>query len=135
MTKVLVFGTFDNIHPGHVNFLKQARQYGEYLIASVARDEFVLRIKGRAPIHSQEQRIRHVMQSGLIDAAYLSDEAQGSYSLVEKLGASVVCFGHDQIELEENFSDWLTRRSIKIRTVILKAYKPEKYKSSKMKKS
>ena len=33
MAKVMVFGTFDGVHPGHENFFEQAKQHGDYLIA------------------------------------------------------------------------------------------------------
>jgi cytidyltransferase-like protein len=47
-TIVMVFGTFDFLHKGHLNFFKQARSLAKnpYLIASVARDYNVKRIKG-----------------------------------------------------------------------------------------
>jgi len=30
MKKVMVFGTFDIFHSGHINFLEQARQEGDF---------------------------------------------------------------------------------------------------------
>ena len=47
--KVMVFGTFDGLHPGHLSYFKQARKYGDYLIAIVALDENVLQFKGHRP--------------------------------------------------------------------------------------
>lgn len=38
---VYVCGSFDLIHPGHVEFLKQARALGDYLIVGVQSDEVV----------------------------------------------------------------------------------------------
>ena len=48
-TRIMVFGTFDGIHRGHLHFFKQARGLvkNPYLIVSVARDVNVKRIKGR----------------------------------------------------------------------------------------
>jgi glycerol-3-phosphate cytidylyltransferase-like family protein len=42
---VMTFGTFDYFHPGHKAYLKEAKQYGDYLITIVARDETVKHIK------------------------------------------------------------------------------------------
>ena len=39
MKRVLIFGTFDGIHEGHLNLFKQAKKYGDYLIVVVGRDE------------------------------------------------------------------------------------------------
>ena len=41
MKKVIVFGTFDILHQGHLDFFRQAKQYGDYLIVAVAHDENV----------------------------------------------------------------------------------------------
>jgi FAD synthetase len=132
MKRVLIFGTFDVIHPGHINFLKQARAVGDYIIASIARDDFVSKKKGRKPIHDELERLNHIRESGLVDEAYLSDAIPGTYSLVRRLKPDVVCFGHDQRELEENFRFWQRVQKLSIPTVTLKAYRPEKYKSSRL---
>ncbi len=132
MKKVLVFGTFDVIHPGHISFLKQARDLGDVIAASIARDDFVLRKKGRKPIHSEEERLRNILETGLVDEADLSDRVQGTYEIVRRRKPDVVCFGHDQHELEKDFKNWLATEQIKIATVTLRAYQPEKYKSSKL---
>ena len=49
--KVMIFGTFDKFHPGHINFLKQSEQYGDYLIVVVARDITVKKLKGKMPYY------------------------------------------------------------------------------------
>ena len=38
MKRVITYGTFDLLHYGHINLLKRAKQYGDYLI--VALDDF-----------------------------------------------------------------------------------------------
>jgi FAD synthetase len=128
--KVLVFGTFDNLHPGHLNFLKQAKKKGDWLIASVARDAFVEKIKGQKPRHGEVSRRTHLMRSGLVNEAHLSDETPGTYSIIQRLKPDVVCFGHDQGDLKENLLNWLASRGITLQTYALEAYRPEKYKSS-----
>ncbi|HEY4500387.1 MAG TPA: adenylyltransferase/cytidyltransferase family protein, partial [Candidatus Paceibacterota bacterium] len=47
MKRVMVFGTFDILHPGHLYFLRAAKKLGDYLIVSLARDVNVRKIKGR----------------------------------------------------------------------------------------
>ena len=56
MKTVMVFGTFDILHLGHIDLFLQAKKYAEHLIAVVARDERAKKIKGKAPIHSEEER-------------------------------------------------------------------------------
>ncbi len=132
MKKVLVFGTFDVIHPGHISFLKQAREVGDFVIASVARDDFVFQKKGRKPLHGEEERLKNIVESGMVEDADLSDRVPGTYDIVRRRKPDAVCFGHDQNELEKNFKNWLAAEHLQIPTVKLRAYQPEKYKSSKL---
>ena len=46
MKVVMVFGAFDGFHPGHLDFFKQARAYGDILVVSVGTDRNVEKIKG-----------------------------------------------------------------------------------------
>lgn len=40
MKKVITYGTFDLLHTGHINILKQAKEMGDYLIVAISTDEF-----------------------------------------------------------------------------------------------
>lgn len=134
--RVLVFGTFDLLHPGHLSFLKQAKEKGNWLIASVARDDYVRRAKDRAPVHDQEERIARLLATGLVDEAHLSDEDVGSYGIIERCRPDVICFGHDQHALREHLRAWLATHSealgYHVETYTLDAHRPELYKSSKI---
>src|SRR5690606_6217550 len=55
MKKVITYGTFYLIHHGHINILKRAKEYGDYLIVGLSSDEFNA-IKGKAAYHSYEER-------------------------------------------------------------------------------
>ena len=46
MSKVLVFGTFDQLNAGHIAFLEQASRFGDELIVLALEDEFVTKYKG-----------------------------------------------------------------------------------------
>lgn len=57
MKKILVGGCFDVIHYGHIEFLRQAKDAGDYLIVLLESDESVKHMKGEnRPIHTQVQR-------------------------------------------------------------------------------
>jgi len=47
MKKVFVSGCYDILHAGHVEFFKQAKSLGDYLIVSFASDAVLLKYKGR----------------------------------------------------------------------------------------
>ena len=40
MKRVITYGTFDLLHYGHINLLKRAKEYGDYLIVALSTDEF-----------------------------------------------------------------------------------------------
>ena len=59
MEKIMVFGTFDGVHKGHINFFKQARVLSKnpYLIVSIARDKNVKKIKGKISLQDRKNLI------------------------------------------------------------------------------
>ena len=56
MKKVMVFGSFDILHQGHLYFLNEARRFGEELIVVIARDETILKVKGHKPKYNEKER-------------------------------------------------------------------------------
>ena len=57
MTTVMVNGTFDVLHPGHVALLNTARSYGDYLIVAIDTDRRVRELKGEGrPVNNQNDR-------------------------------------------------------------------------------
>lgn len=55
MKKVITYGTFDLLHTGHINILRRAKEYGDYLVVAISTDEFNA-IKGKKAYYSFEQR-------------------------------------------------------------------------------
>ena len=57
MIKVLVNGTFDIIHLGHLELLNYAKSQGDYLLVAIDVDSRVTRLKGSSrPINTQIER-------------------------------------------------------------------------------
>lgn len=64
---VLVGGCFDLIHFGHLEFLKKAKQSGDYLIVALESDEFIKKNKRNEPIHPQEERAEILSCLNMVD--------------------------------------------------------------------
>src|SRR3989339_155928 len=126
ITKVMCFGAFDGLHKGHLSYFKQARKYGDYVIAVIARGDKIIKQKKHRPRFSEPERQKAVKDSGLVDEALLGNEK--IYEVLEKYKPDVVCLGYDQ-KADVNF---LKEKFPEMKIVRLKAYKPEKYKSSKL---
>ena len=56
MRRVITYGTFDLLHYGHINLLRRAKQYGDYLIVALSTDEFNWKEKQKKSFFSFEQR-------------------------------------------------------------------------------
>jgi len=122
--KVIVFGTFDGLHAGHLSYFKQAKKFGDYLIAVVALDKNVLKFKGRLPKFLQNQRLKAVCECGLADEACLG--GKNIFDIVAQKKPNVACLGYDQrVDVNE-----LKRKFPDMKIVRLQAYKSKQYKSS-----
>jgi D-beta-D-heptose 7-phosphate kinase/D-beta-D-heptose 1-phosphate adenosyltransferase len=61
-------GCFDLLHPGHVDYLRQARAYGDCLILGVNDDASVRRAKGQSrPICPLEDRLEMLAALEIVD--------------------------------------------------------------------
>lgn len=57
MKKIVVNGTFDIIHRGHIELLNYARSLGDHLLVCIDTDQRVGELKGHnRPINNQEDR-------------------------------------------------------------------------------
>lgn len=108
--KVFVGGTFDIIHPGHIEFLREASRLGRVYV-SVARDKNSEKIKGRKPINDEEQRLEVIKSIRYVYDAFLGDENDFIKS-VERVKPDIVFLGPDQRVNIEDFKKELERRGI-----------------------
>ncbi len=106
-TRVLVFGTFDGLHPGHLYFLRMAKTFGDYLVVAVARDQHVRELKGREPLHPETQRQEAVRGLGYVDQVVLSDEVLGSFEIMTSIQPDMILLGHDQEALRLALEQWM----------------------------
>lgn len=129
MKKVLVFGTFDGLHPGHINFFEQAKKLGDYLVVVVGRDVTVNKIKGRFPKRSELLRLKAVQQCQLVNEAMLGNIGD-PYEIIKKIKPDIIALGYDQNSFSAGLPEYIKKEDLKIEIVRLKPYKPETYKSS-----
>ncbi len=69
---VLVTGVFDIIHQEHINFLRKARDLGEWLVVGLETDQRVKAIKSdQRPINDEQQRLQQLRQTDIADVVFL----------------------------------------------------------------
>jgi len=130
MSTVLLFGTFDFLHSGHLHAFLDARKHADRLVVCVARDSAVTEIKGTAPIHSEEERLALVQHIDIVDSACLGDTAQGVYSAIGEVKPDVIALGYDQHELKQSLTTFLAQHGQSTPPVRLEAYGQGQMKSS-----
>ncbi|MBI2475116.1 adenylyltransferase/cytidyltransferase family protein [Candidatus Uhrbacteria bacterium] len=116
---VLVFGTFDGLHAGHLFFLKQAKREGDMLFVSVARDEHVWILKQKKPKFNEQKRLQTVRSIPFVEHAQFSDQVLGSYSVFENVNPDVIVFGFDQQQLKASVEKWMNEHRRSIRTKMI----------------
>jgi len=127
--KVLIFGTFDGLHPGHENFFEQAVKFGR-VFAVVARDVNVFRIKNRRPYFSERSRLATVAHNSKIFSARLGDR-ENFLKPIQKIQPDLICLGFDQKTFTKKvLQQKLHERNLASKIIRLKSFHPEKYKSS-----
>ncbi len=123
----MVFGTFDGLHSGHLNFFKQAKKFGDYLVIVIARDKNVKKIKGCLPKFKEDKRLNKVRAIRVGEKVILG-QLRDPYEVIRREKPAVICLGYDQ----NSFSADLAKKFPRIKIVRLRPYKPEVYKSSKI---
>lgn len=106
--KVLVGGTFDLLHPGHIHYLREAHERG-LVYAVIARDSVVRRVKGREPIFDEKTRLTLVSSLKYVYEAMLGDEEDFMKPVI-RVKPDVILLGPDQ-PIDEHA---LTRNSEKL---------------------
>jgi len=121
--RVLMFGTFDRLHPGHRFVLDQGLLRGELHVV-VACDVTVERIKGRKPRQSQEERMAAVARDYPAAHVTLGDE-RDYLRPVTRIAPDLILLGYDQ-ELPPG----VEVQDLPCPMERLAAFQPDRFKSS-----
>lgn len=71
MKKVFVSGCYDLLHSGHVEFFRQAAQYGE-LYVGIGSDKTILSYKNHKTVYSEQERLFMVKSIKYVKDAYIN---------------------------------------------------------------
>ena len=109
---VLVYGEFNIIHPGHIRFLKHAKEYGSHLsVALVAGDKPL-----RRGLYPQDERAEALSLLGLVDSIVCLDD-EGLVDAVKMLRPKTVVLGSEDQDNNNVSSaiEWLKRQGIEVK--------------------
>ncbi len=129
--RVMIFGTFDDLHPGHRYFLQHAAKragpsvsdHGGFYVV-VARDGNVRRIKGKLPQFSEIERAAAI-RGAVPEATVLLGHPTDFLHHVRDLKPDLLVLGYDQ-----RLPPGIREEDLPAKIERLPAFQPEKWKSS-----
>ena len=109
-------GTFDLVHAGHINFLKQAAEYGSVYVA-LNTDEFITEYKGKPPVMTYDERAYVLESCRYVTAIIPNIGGADSKKTIEQVEPDVIAVGSDWARKDYykqmSFTqDWLDARNI-----------------------
>ncbi|HKT22247.1 MAG TPA: adenylyltransferase/cytidyltransferase family protein [Nitrososphaerales archaeon] len=120
---VFIGGGFEIIHYGHVHTISKAKELGDALVVSVARDATIRRRKRREPIVGEKDRVKLLSALRQVDAAILGVKGD-IYVTLRRVSPDIVALGYDQYHLEDEIRSEARKRGLKVRVVRLDAPYP-----------
>ncbi len=108
--RVLVAGSFEILHPGHIYLFREAWRLGSVHVV-VARDSSIERFKGRKPVVPEEQRLRVVESVRYVSRAVLGDPVDYLKPVLD-IRPDIILLGPDQWPDEERLRGELEERGL-----------------------
>jgi len=94
--KVMVNGTFDIVHRGHIEMLNYAKSLGDYLLVAIDTDRRVKELKGeQRPINNQWDRLFMLDNLRSVDSVRIFDSKEELISIMETYKPDVYVKGSD----------------------------------------
>jgi len=127
---VLVGGCFDLFHYGHLQFLKKARENGNYLIVVLESDEFIKKNKRKEPIHNQEERAEILSVINMVDLIIklpLFNSNEGYFQMVRLIRPTIIAVteGDSQLENKKKQAEEVKAKVVVV-TSLIKKYSTRK---------
>jgi D-beta-D-heptose 7-phosphate kinase/D-beta-D-heptose 1-phosphate adenosyltransferase len=89
-------GTFDIIHPGHIEILKFAKSQGDELTVGIDKDSRVKELKGDTrPFHKESDRVLVIKSIRYVDDVQLFGSDEELTNLIKSISPDVLIAGSD----------------------------------------
>ena len=95
MKRVITYGTFDLLHYGHINLLRRAKAFGDYLIVALSTDEFNTNMKNKTPYFSYEDRKMIVESIRYVDLVIPENNWEQKINDIQLYHVDVFVMGND----------------------------------------
>ena len=109
--KVLIAGTFDILHPGHVFLINEASKLGDvYVIVSTDKNRKFY--SGKEPIIPEEQRLELIKSLKKVKSAKIGRHDNNTLKTVEEINPDIILLGPDQKFSVEKLQNGLKLRGL-----------------------
>ena len=96
MKKVIVNGTFDILHRGHLEMLQFAKDQGDHLLVCIDTDRRVRELKGQnRPINNQDDRKFMLYNLRSVDSVMLFDSKEELVNIIKEYNPDIMVKGSD----------------------------------------
>jgi D-beta-D-heptose 7-phosphate kinase/D-beta-D-heptose 1-phosphate adenosyltransferase len=96
MKTVVVNGTFDILHAGHIRLLNTARNMGDHLLVCIDSDRRVSALKGTTrPINTQSDRKELLLNIKAVDQVEVFDTDEELIAILKKYNPDIMVKGSD----------------------------------------
>jgi rfaE bifunctional protein nucleotidyltransferase chain/domain len=96
VSKVIVNGTFDILHRGHLELLQFARSQGDQLLVCIDTDRRVKELKGNTrPINNQDDRRFMLYNLRTVDTVMLFDSKEELINIIKEYKPDIMVKGSD----------------------------------------
>ena len=106
---VLCHGVFDLVHLGHLKHFKKAKSFGDFLIVSITKDEFIKKGPGR-PIFNHSDRLEYLKEIKIIDDVYLSN-GNSAIDVIKTIKPDIYVKGEEYSKINKDKSKKNKRRN------------------------
>lgn len=93
--RVLIAGTFDLIHPGHIYLINEAAKMGSVYVV-IATDKNREKYSGEKPIVPEQQRLEVIKSIKNVNAARLGRHDNDTLKTVEEINPDIILLGPNQ---------------------------------------
>jgi glycerol-3-phosphate cytidylyltransferase len=94
--RIITYGTFDTFHYGHLELLKKAKQFGNYLTVGLSTDEFN-KLKGKESKFSYAQRYEWLKSISYVDEIIPETNWEQKENDVKDRNIDVMVMGDDWV--------------------------------------
>ena len=129
--KIMCFGTFDLVHLGHLDYFKQAKQHGDYLIVVLARDK-TKQDQEKETVFSELERLELIQNLQIVDEAVLGNQGN-HYKIIEEKKPDIICLGYDHPIREKELQEALLKFHLYPEIKRMGPYQTNKNKTTKIK--